>query len=78
MEFYILGLLRFYKENVGESVVLSENQLDYVKKEIESKIQSMRIKTEYRDPWHVWSLKCDEIFKQLRKSLENLKVQFKI
>jgi len=52
VEFYVLGLLRFDKEN-EESVVLSDEQLKLIKDCLSTKIGG---KLEERDPWLVFKL----------------------
>lgn len=70
VEFYVLGLLRFDKEGIGESVVLSERQLGQIKEYLKGK---MGEDPKECDPWLVWSL-SNGIVKEIS---EVLKIQHK-
>lgn len=50
VDFYVLGFLQFDRESEGESVVLSSEQLEQVKKYLDEEFKS---NGKYRDPWYV-------------------------
>jgi len=72
VEFYVLGLLRFDKENVGKSVILSKGQLNQIQKYLGEKIGRT---SEERDLWQVWSLPGEsECIKKIKGILSKHKV----
>jgi hypothetical protein len=66
VDFYVLGVLRFNRESEGESVVLSDSQLEQVIKFLDEEFGSYR---EYRDPWYVWNLKKGGVVEEIKNIL---------
>ncbi|MEM1573759.1 MAG: hypothetical protein QXY96_04660 [Candidatus Methanomethylicaceae archaeon] len=74
VEFYVLGLLRFDKEN-EESVVLSDEQLKLIKDCLSTKIGG---KLEERDPWLVFKLSnTTDLGKKIQDILSGQEIQEK-
>jgi hypothetical protein len=66
VDFYVLGFLRFDRESEGESVVLSSEQLEQVKKYLDEEFKS---NGEYRDPWYVWNLREGGVVEEIKRIL---------